>query len=257
MARRAESKDEIRQRIWSLLTSRKAARFPGAVGRIPNFVGAEAAARTLAELPAWRSARVIKANPDAPQLPVRALALREGKRLFMAVPRLRTERCFIELDPRQLRGREREAASISGSAALGHPVHPGEMPRIDLVVAGSVAVGRDGSRLGKGGGFSDLEWAVLSELGLVGPWTTVVTTVHPLQLVPGGIPMLAHDVVLDHLATPDALIACRKRYRRPRGILWSALAPETIAEVPLLARLAAERHAHRRAQRPSPGSGRS
>ena len=241
------SKDEIRERIWSLLTRRKVARFPGAAGRIPNFVGAEAAARTLAGLPAWREARVVKANPDAPQLPVRTLALREGKRLFMAVPRLRAERCFIELDPARLRGREREAASIAGSTALGRPVRPSEMPRIDLVVAGSVAVGRDGSRLGKGGGFSDLEWGLLSDLGLVGRWTAVVTTVHPLQIVRGGIAMLTHDVPLDHIATPDGVIACRKRYRRPRGIVWPVLEPEKIAEVPLLARLAAERPARRRA----------
>jgi hypothetical protein len=34
-----------------------------------------AAAARLASLPAWRAARLVKANPDAPQLPVRARAL--------------------------------------------------------------------------------------------------------------------------------------------------------------------------------------
>ena len=118
------SKSEIRERVWSLLTERGVARFPGVSGRIPNFVGAEAAARRLAQLPEWRSARVIKCNPDAPQLPVRALALREGKRVFMAVPRLRDERCFLALDPKTLAGRERAAASIRGAPALGRPILP-------------------------------------------------------------------------------------------------------------------------------------
>jgi len=241
MARSVLSKAEIRERVWSLLIAGGAARFPGARGRIPNFVGAEAAARRLAQLPQWRRARAIKANPDAPQLAVRTLALREGKRLFMAVPRLRDERCFLALDPDRLEGRERAAASIGGAATLGRPIRPREMPSIDLIVAGSVAVGRDGARLGKGGGFSDLEWALLAELGLVGPWTTVVTTIHPLQIVRARIPMLPHDISLDCLVTPAATIECGRDYPRPPGVLWDALPPEKVAEIPILTRLSRQR----------------
>ncbi|HKX01999.1 MAG TPA: 5-formyltetrahydrofolate cyclo-ligase [Methylomirabilota bacterium] len=232
------SKQATRDRVWALLTSRRVARFPGAVGRIPNFVGAEAAARRLAESPAWQAARVIKCNPDAPQLPVRALALQQGKRVFMAVPRLREERCFLELDPRRLAGRERAAATIRGAEELGKPTLPKDMPKIDLTVAGSVAVRRDGARVGKGGGFSDLEFALLTELGLVGRWTTVATTVHPLQIVRETIPMIAHDIPLDLIVTPKETIRCPRRHRRPRGIVWSALTEEKIAEVPPLSRLA-------------------
>ena len=233
----AASKQATRARIWALLTSRRVARFPGAVGRIPNFVGAEEAARRLAETPAWQAARVVKCNPDAPQLPVRALALKQGKRVFMAVPRLREERCFLELDPRRLVGREHAAASICGAGRLGKPTLPKDMPTIELIVAGSVAVRRDGARVGKGGGFSDLEFALLTELGLVGRWTTVATTVHPLQIVRETLPMLAHDIPLDLIVTPEETIRCLRHHRRPRGIVWSALTDEKIAEVPLLARL--------------------
>ena len=238
MPRAPQSKQAIRERVWSLLTERGGARFPGAMGRIPNFIGAEAAPRRLAESPEWRAARVVKCNPDAPQLPVRVLALRQGKRLFMAVPRLRQERCFLELDPRRLAGRERAAASIRGAALFGKPTLPKDLPKIDLIVAGSVAVDRHGARIGKGGGFSDLEFALLTELGLVGRWTTVVTTVHPLQVVRAPLPMLAHDIPLDLIATPDKLRACPRRHKRPEGILWSALPEEKIAEIPVLARLA-------------------
>jgi 5-formyltetrahydrofolate cyclo-ligase len=237
----SSTKQATRDRVWALLTKRRVARFPGAVGRIPNFVGAEAAARRLAESSAWQAARVIKCNPDAPQMPVRALALQQGKRVFMAVPRLRDERCFLELDPRRLAGRERAAASIRGAGKLGKPMLPKDMPEIELIVAGSVAVRRDGARVGKGGGFSDLELALLTELGLVGRWTTVATTVHPLQIVSEKIPMLAHDIPLDLIVTPDEMIRCPRRHRRPKGIVWSALTDEKIAEVPLLARLARER----------------
>jgi 5-formyltetrahydrofolate cyclo-ligase len=242
----ARTKASIREQIWALLSERGVARFPGAWGRIPNFSGAEAAARRLADSDAWRAARVVKCNPDAPQLPVRVLALRQGKRLFMAVPRLRAEHGFLELDPRRLAGRERAAASIRGAAQFGKPTLARDMPRIDLIVAGSVAVDRTGARIGKGGGFSDLEFALLTELGLVGRWTTVATTVHPLQVVRAPVAMLAHDVPLDLIAMPDATITCPRRHRRPSGILWTALPAAKIAEIPILVRLAASRRRGRR-----------
>jgi 5-formyltetrahydrofolate cyclo-ligase len=49
------------------------------VGKIPNFLEAEAAADQFAALPPWAAARVLKANPNKEQRPVRARALTEGK----------------------------------------------------------------------------------------------------------------------------------------------------------------------------------
>jgi 5-formyltetrahydrofolate cyclo-ligase len=80
-----------------LLENDGEARFPGAQGRIPNFRGAEQAAERLAELPEWQAARVVKANPDAPQLPVRRRAVKDGKTLYMAVPRLAEDKPFVEV----------------------------------------------------------------------------------------------------------------------------------------------------------------
>ena len=60
----------------------------------------------------------------------------------------------------RLGGRLREAATIGGAARLGEAVGPEALGRIDLVVAGSVAVNRRGARVGKGGGYSDLEFAL-------------------------------------------------------------------------------------------------
>src|SRR5439155_912892 len=78
-----------------------------------------------------------------------------------------------------------------------------ELAPVDLVVAGCVAVGEDGARLGKGGGFADLEFAVASAAGLVGPRTLVVTTVHELQVRPAGaVPTAPHDVPVDLVVTP-------------------------------------------------------
>jgi 5-formyltetrahydrofolate cyclo-ligase len=62
----ARAKQAIRERVWALLERERAARFPGATGRIPNFAGASAAAARLASLAAWQAAGVVKSNPDAP-----------------------------------------------------------------------------------------------------------------------------------------------------------------------------------------------
>jgi 5-formyltetrahydrofolate cyclo-ligase len=228
--------------VWTLLTERRVGRFPMPLhDRIPNFAGAEAAARRLTELPEWRAARRIKCNPDAPQRAVRLAALREGKTVVMAVPRLRAERCFLRLDPDDLQGKLAAAATIKGASTLGTPVSPAQIGRIDLIVAGSVAVTTKGARLGKGGGYSDLEFALARASGLVGEETPVVTTVHELQVVDDPIPMTAHDVPLDFVITPERVIRTGRRFAKPAGIIWDELSETQLADMPALARLAPKR----------------
>jgi 5-formyltetrahydrofolate cyclo-ligase len=242
VAATSDSKQRLREEIWRALTVNKVARFPGAQGRIPNFIGAEAAARHLATLPVWQQARVLKCNPDAPQRSVRYAALQAGKVLYMAVPRLRELTPFIALDPVLLGSTGLwRASSIQGAFAVGKPVTLTEMRRIDLIVAGSVAVSRDGARLGKGGGYSDLEYALCRQAGLVDEDTPIVTTVHPMQVVPdGAIEMTAHDISLSWLATPEGLVQTASRYPCPQGILWDALGKK-LDEIPVLQQLAQRR----------------
>jgi 5-formyltetrahydrofolate cyclo-ligase len=212
--------------VWETLEREGAARFPGARGRIPNFRGAEEAAQRLAERPEWAAAGVVKVNPDSPQLPVRKRALADGKVVYMAVPRLRDERPFIRL---------LTEATIKGAMREGRPTAVDDMEPVDLVVCGSVAVNRDGARVGKGGGYSDLEFGLLVEAGLVGERTTIVTTVHQLQVLDEELPETEHDFGVDLAATPDELIGTSRR-KRPPGILWEHLDDEKIAAVPVLRR---------------------
>ena len=233
------AKAALREEVWEALTKAGVARFPGADGRIPNFTGAEAAAEGLRGTDAWQAAQTVKANPDSPQWPVRQRALEDGKVVYMAVPRLADARPFFLLDPARLAGSPRSASSIKGASKSARPVDVDELAPVDLVVAGCVAVGEDGARLGKGGGFSDLEFAVAWEAGLIGPDTTVVTTVHELQVrPPGTIPLADHDVYVDWIVTPERAIRCRKPGDRSRpGLRWDELTEEKIAAIPLLARL--------------------
>lgn len=233
-----EEKQAVRERVWAALERGRVARFPGAKGRIPNFKGAEAAAKRLASEPEWEGATVVKANPDAPQLPVRIQALADGKRVYMAVPRLRERKPFILLDPKRLRVDPRDAASIKGAAASGRPVRLEDVERVDLIVCGTVAVNRKGVRIGKGGGYSDLEFGLLVERGLVDAETTIATTVHPLQLLDEELPETEHDFRVDLIVTPDEVVRTR-RARRPRGIFWEHLDEAKLAAIPVLSGLRA------------------
>jgi 5-formyltetrahydrofolate cyclo-ligase len=231
------AKAALREEVWSALVDAEVTRFPGARNRISNFVGAEAAARRLADTEMWQRATRVKANPDSAQLPVRQRALEDGKTVYMAVPRLAEPEPFFLLDPDQLVDTPRRAASISGATRSAKRVAVEELEPVELVVSGCVAVGEDGARLGKGGGFADLEFALAMAAGLIGTETLVVTTVHEVQVRPAGtVPSAAHDAPVDLVVTPDRIIDCRtRRGGRPDcGIRWSELTEDKLASIPCL-----------------------
>jgi 5-formyltetrahydrofolate cyclo-ligase len=241
-AGRNAEKDRIRTSVWSGLVAANVNVGP-VDSRIPNFVGADLAAWRLAEVPAWKAARVVKTNPDPPQIPVRLRALYDGKVVYAPVPELTKGFPFIRLDPAELiaRGIEFEtAATAQGFLSAGQPVHFEEMEPLDFVVVGCVAVSRAGGRTGKGGGFADLELGIFRELGKVGPDTPIVTTVHSSQLVAGDrLPMLPHDSALDWIATETELIETRAAYARPAGVDWDAVQPDQYRNIPFLTELRA------------------
>ena len=165
---------------------------------------------------------------------MRRAALADGKIVYVAVPRLKSEKCFVELDPQKLGGRTLIAASVRGALKYGRLVSPREMRHTDLLVCGSVATSRDGARLGKGGGFTDLEYGLLREEGKIRELTPIITTIHPLQLILHKIPMFPHDLPVDFVITPTEVIATRAVYPRPRGIYWDLLREIKINAIPIL-----------------------
>ena len=229
------AKASVREHIWSLLDAHGVSLPLSAAGRIPRFGDAKTAADNLAATPAWKRAKSVKVNPDTAQLPVRLRALADGKTVYMAVPYLAGPHPFYLLDPATLGTRADEAASSEGAARLAPTVSLDRMRPVDLVVCGSVAVNRDGARVGKGAGYSDIEVALLLEAGLLTEATVLATTVHRLQIVDGDLPETEHDFRLDLIASPDELVTCGSPYR-PAGIYPGHLTPDKISAIPVLAR---------------------
>jgi len=234
------AKQQIRERVWRLMEEKGVARFPRPIwGRIPNFEGAEKAADRLRALPIFADACVVKVNPDAPQKPVREHVLRQGKTLLVPTPRLRNG--FLLINPSERLGIDVDcAATIGGASRYGRSVGLSDLPKVDLIVVGSVAVSRSGARVGKGGGYSEIEYGILRELQLVDDETPIVTTVHELQIV-NEVPAGKHDLTMDVIATPTKIIDTNSKRPRPRGIYWDKVADQMLKEIPLLKDLAKAR----------------
>ena len=208
-APRFRSKTAARTHAWDRLQDEGLARLPFPPhGRIPNFAGAQAAARRLFEIPVYRDAHCIKVNPDSPQKHVRAHALHLGISVLVPTPKLRDG--FHLLDPRAL------APADYGKAATRSTMHQysrvlalDEVPTVDAIVTGCAAVTPEGHRCGKGAGYSDIEWGVLMELGQAP--VPVATTVHDVQVL-GGFPSKSHDLVCTGSSRR------RERSRSPRHL---------------------------------------
>jgi 5-formyltetrahydrofolate cyclo-ligase len=128
----------------------------------------------------------------------------------------------------------RKASMSTHFKAHAMPVPLSDLPRIDAIVVGSVAVMRSGKRCGKGHGYADLEHAMLMALGQ--PPVPVASTVHPRQLV-NGFPSEAHDLTLQLIATPDELIEVSGSSPCSPSLDWDLLDEDDLAAMPLLQEL--------------------
>ena len=229
-------KKAIREEVWRLMEESGVSRFPKPVaGRIPNFEGSERAARRLVGQREFQYARVVKVNPDSPQTHVRRSVLQSGKLLVMPTPRLR--KGFILLDPRKIPKRlVANASTIRGAFNYGRLCSFAELPTVDLIVAGSVAVSRDGVRIGKGGGYSEIEYGVLRELNLINKDTPIFTTVHDIQMIDKA-PKEEHDFVVDAIITPTKVVRVERKHSHPKGIIWEKITKRQMKSIPILQEL--------------------
>ena len=236
--------------------------------RIPNFLGADEAAKNLATLPELQNANLVKVNPDTPQRKVRHFVLESGKTLLTPQPRLRTG-FFSTLSTNEVPpDLPIEALTTSkGAAQYGTPISLYESYNVDLVVVGSTAVcPNTGARVGKGEGFAELEWGILTQQGnLDANKVLVVTTVHDCQVLdetgekepwksllrqvkeqdgtegiaattPFGT-LTQHDVPVDIIVTPTRIIRVPNRLPKPSGVLWDLLSPQKLSQIRVLQEL--------------------
>ncbi|MEM2157548.1 MAG: 5-formyltetrahydrofolate cyclo-ligase [Sulfolobales archaeon] len=230
-------RESLRNNVWRVMEERGVSRFPKPVyGRIPNFVGAEEAALKFIHSEVFKNAKIVKVNPDSPQRPIREAVLRSNKILVMPTPRISDG--FLLIDPKKLPHNVYFAAStIGGAYRYGIRVEPDDLPEVDLVVSGSSVVSIYGERLGKGEGYSELEYGILIEYKKLSPDVPIVTTVHDIQVIDYHIPLEPWDFTLDYIFTPTRVIKALGERIRPNGILWEYLSGDKILSIPILQKL--------------------
>ncbi len=74
-----------------------------------------------------------------------------------------------------------------------------------MVVEGSVAVDKCGGRLGKGGGYGDMEISNLQYQKAIDFTTPIVSTVHEKQMIKR-VPLESHDQKINMVVTPARVL---------------------------------------------------
>jgi len=197
-------KMRLRDRIWRKMEEIGVATPPLPVrNRIPNFKGVKRASEKLRRLEDYRKASAIFISPDYAQFHARRLALIDGKTVVMASPRLKSG--FIVMNPDRVRGKEALASTIKGAFQYGELTD--SPPKVQLIIEGSVAVDKAGNRLGKGGGYGDLEIKMIRR-----KWgnVKVATICHSTQIVEK-VPTEEKDERVDYIITEKEIIEITNR----------------------------------------------
>jgi len=236
----------VREQVWAALraVARPDSRFHWDFSSfIADFEGSEACAERVRALASWDRADLVFITPDNSTEAVRHRAIEEGRRLLMTTYGIR--RGFLYLEPGRVRpGEERYAATLDGMDALARPVTLAEISRlgtIGLLVTGGSAVNLEGLRIGKGHGYFDLEWALLSEAGAVEATSEIVDVVHDCQVVDLPIDRAAHDVRVDWIVTPTQTIRVDAGGHPLGKVLWELVAGTEFEQLPPVVELARQR----------------
>jgi 5-formyltetrahydrofolate cyclo-ligase len=116
--------------------------------------------------------------------------------------------------------------------AYGKEIPLSEMPPIDLMLVGSVALHKDGRRIGKGEGYADREYAIIRELG--NPPIPVIGTVHSTQVVEDEFEIGPYDLTVDFIVTEQGILETNSPYEKPTGIQWELVTEEEMETMPVL-----------------------
>ncbi|CAB4060805.1 NCAM [Lepeophtheirus salmonis] len=146
-------KNWTREWIWYFMENNDSSLyiFPRPIlGKIPNFLYSKDAARLLTRLKEFKDASIIKVDSSMSLMPLRELVLqnkefKEQKRFCNCFNKKRIDNLWKPIR--------------IGLKSL--------IRKIDIFVVGSVAVCRNGVRLGTGKGIIDIEWGILYDAGAV------------------------------------------------------------------------------------------
>lgn len=240
----ADVRAAVRDTVWARLRSvaRPDSRFHWDFSSfVADFADSERCVDRLRALPAWSRSRLLFITPDNSTELVRRAAMADGKPFVMTTYGMR--RGFLALDPQDVPHTDHSyAATLDGMDRYARPVSLsdiGQADHIGLLITGGSAVNPRGHRMGKGHGYFDLEWALLSEIGAVDESSEIADVVHDCQLVDVDLAPAAHDVPVDWIITPTRTVQVSSSGRAPGRVVWDLLGGTRLASLPPVMELAA------------------
>jgi 5-formyltetrahydrofolate cyclo-ligase len=238
---------EHRERVWNSLleVGRPDSRFHWDFSSfIADFEGSDLATARICGLDAWKQADRVFITPDNSTELLRREAIRAGKTQLVTTYGIR--RGFYELCAEDVPDEEVSyAATLDGLDRYGRPVSMYELRNgapLRLLVTGGSAVSRNGIRFGKGHGYFDLEYAMLSEIGLIDAASEIVDIVHDCQYVDEEMNGETHDVPVDWIVTPTQSMRIEGLHRGPGTVYWDLLVGTEHEHLPPIEELRAMRN---------------
>lgn len=202
---------------------------------IPDFEGSERCVEAIGQLPEYRQARTVMVMPDNSLEQVRWQAMADHKRLLVFTYGML--RGVVLVEGAEIRPEDRNlAATLDGLERFGTPLSFHQLHSagpLELIISGAAAVSREGVHFGKGHGYFDLEWGLLSEMGLVSQQTPVVVSVHDCQVVDDKVPYAEYDVTADVIVTPTHVVRCEP-LPKPSGLVWDRVPRQFVATHPYM-----------------------
>lgn len=206
---------------------------------IPDFIGSDECADRVRDLTSYKKSDLLFITPDNSTSILRERAMRDGKTFLMTTAGIR--RGFLLLDPSTVPAAEfRYASTLEGMDRFARPVSLEEIsrgPRIGLLATGGSAVNLQGVRFGKGHGYFDIEWAILSEVDAIDADSEIVDVVHDCQLVDESLDAADHDVVVDWIVTPTSTHRVPSVNRTKGHVRWELLEGSSKLESPVFEEL--------------------
>ena len=232
------TKRSLRVQTWKKMQENKLGVGYNAIfNRIPGFVDSDKAAALLADTDEFKKAQNVKVNIDRALHAIKLQTLVAGKNLYLPATR-DSSALYLKVDVPADATDDQKKEILHVQDVQQHRIEIllENKVKLDLVIIGSVVVSRDGYRIGRGNGFTDLDIGLLIEIGSITPDTIIATMVHDVQVV-DSLPtnlFQKYDSPVDLIVTPTQVIRVAKRLPRPAGIFWELLSERRLKIVPVL-----------------------
>jgi 5-formyltetrahydrofolate cyclo-ligase len=232
------SKNVVRTKVWNEL--RKVA-FPDSrfhldfSNYIPDFEGSSACVTQIRGMEIWKQSSVIFVTPDNCLVELRKWGILDTKTQIMTIHGIKGFLIWTRKDVPE--GQEDFASTLDGAQRYAKPITLGEirnLGHVDLVITGASAVNLEGVRYGKGHGYFDLEWGILTSIGVVDSTTPLLTVVHDCQVIDKKFPLSPYDTIADYVITPTRTITMQGHKKKPQGIRWRSLQQGMLRDMPPL-----------------------